>query len=494
MNKNTKQYKYWLLAIFLTTVAIRLILAFTTPNFTYDSYFHLKQVEHITDTGLPLYQDTLSYSGRELRFLPFFHYVIAFFNFLLPLHFIAKVLPNIFLASLTIIVFLISKRITNNNNSSLFSAAIAGFLPVLYTTNDFTPTTLFLPLLFLNIYAFLHHKEQGYLYVFSFILLALTSPATFLLIIGFGIYILLSFAEGKKVKRAEYELIFFSLLFYIWTQFVFFKQTLLNEGIAFIWQNIPSQILQQYFPSVSILQAIFLVSIIPFFAGIITVYNDLFKLKNTKAFLLISFVVSTTILAWFKFIQFKFSLTFFSIILAILFAQFYQNLLQFLKKTKAPHLQQRVMIVTIILLLLTTVYPAVNTALEQETPSDEEILAFQWLKDYTPKTAGALALLEEGHLITYLGERRNLIDSQFSLVDDVNQRLAATNLLYTTPLQTPALDTLDRYGIEYVILTPSAKAKYDISKVSYLNPPCFQLVYKNETKVYRKKCTVKEVQ
>src|SRR3989344_7505497 len=245
--KNHK-YAYWVLAIFLVTLATRLIIAFTIPNFTYDSYFHLRQVEEISSTGLPLYQDPLSYGGRTLRFLPFFHYFMALFDLVLPIELIVKILPNLLLATLTITVFFIGKKISGNDEASLFSAAIVGFLPILFFTNTFSPLTLFLPLLFLNIYAFMNIKEPNYIYLYiaSFLLLSFTSSATFLLIVGFGIYLLLSFIEGKRTARSELELIIFSLFFFIWIQFIFFKNVLVKQGIAFIWQNIPAQIIQEY--------------------------------------------------------------------------------------------------------------------------------------------------------------------------------------------------------------------------------------------------------
>ena len=77
-----KEHK-WLLIIFLVTFLLRLTLSFIIPNFTYESYFHLRQVEHITETGLPIYEDNLSYGGRTFQFLPFFHYLMSFFNLFL---------------------------------------------------------------------------------------------------------------------------------------------------------------------------------------------------------------------------------------------------------------------------------------------------------------------------------------------------------------------------------------------------------------------------
>jgi hypothetical protein len=160
----SKKHKYWLLAIFLVTLTVRLFLAFSIPNFTYDSYFHIRHVEHVTEHGLPLYEDPLSYGGRELVFLPFFHYFAAFFDLFLPIELVAKILPNLLFASLTIIVYLISRH-KLTNSGPLFSAFIAGSLPILYSTNRFSPESLFLPLIFLSIYAFMNIEKKNYLYL-----------------------------------------------------------------------------------------------------------------------------------------------------------------------------------------------------------------------------------------------------------------------------------------------------------------------------------------
>ncbi len=489
MQKRTRNI---LLAIFILTLVIRLILAFTVPNLTYDSYFHVRQVEQITTHGYPDYQDELSYGGRDLRFLPFFHYFMAFFNLIFPITLVTKILPNLFLSTLTLTIFFIGKKITNNENASLFSAGIVSFLPILFSTNHFAPITLFLPLLFLNIYAFMNLKQPNhlYLYLITFFLLSFTSSATSLLIMGFGIYLVLSYTEGKKIKREEIELIIFSLFFFVWTQFIFFKNLFLTQGISFIWQNIPTKIITEYFPQFTILDALITVSIIPFLIGIFVVYRSLFKLKGQKAFLLISFAISTTLLTWFKFIEFQLALSFFGIILAILFAIFYKDAINYLKSTKLPRLKKPFIMTIIILLLLTTVYPALNNALQQQTPENDEIAAFSWLKENTPKQTKALALLEEGHLITYYGERKNLMDSRFGLVKEIDQRFAAIEALYKTSFQTQALHLTDQYQIKYLILTPTAREKYELERFNYLTEECFELVHNQGTKIYKINCAL----
>ncbi|MBI4983102.1 glycosyltransferase family 39 protein [Candidatus Woesearchaeota archaeon] len=489
-----KATRYWLTAIFILTLVTRLVLAFVIPNFTYESYFNLRQVEHIHDTGLPLYQDELSYNGRESRFLPFFHYLLAGFSFLMPLELVAKIIPNIFISLITILVYLISKKITNNDPASLISAFIAGFMPVLYFTNSFTVETLFLPLTLFAIYCFLNIPERKYLalYLVSFIVLSLTSTSTVLILIGFGIYTLLSYLEQKQIRNEEKELMLFSLFLFVWLQLLFFKKVLINEGIEFIWQNIPPQIIQSYFPEVSILQAVVLVSVVPFLAGLFVVYQSLFKVKSQRLFLLISLVIATTSLAWFSLLRFNFSLSFFGAILAILFASFYYDLAEYVSKTKFPWLRRYLLAITLSVLILTIVPLALSTAWKQDTPTNQEIAAFQWLEKNTPPGARVASTLPEGHLVTYYSKRPNFMDDQFSLIKNVKQRFMDLNTLYTTKFQTQALNILEENKVQYLVLTPSAKEKYGIEKMEYLTQPCFQKIYDLGTRIYSIKCNLEE--
>ncbi len=495
---------YWLIAIVLITFISRLTFALLVPNFTYESYFHLRQVEYIEQTGLPLFSDPLSYGGRNLTFLPLFHYLMALFALIIPLKIVATILPNIFLSLLPIIVFFISRTISKSEEGSLFAALLTGFLPILFSTaNSFSTETLLLPLLFLTIYAFLHISERKYLYIYiiTFLISSLTSPVTFLLIMGFIIYILLSILESKKIDKAEVEVILFSFLFFVWIQFLFFKRLFAQEGLSFIWQNVPKAIISEYFPTISLPQAVVLVSVVPFLAGIYVVYRALFQLHNTRAFLLISFVISTSLLAWFRLIPFQISLMFFGVVLAILFSTFYEELRQYLAKTK--FVKKNWLAVCMVLLLIPTMFlPAALSASRSEiTPTDNEILAFQWLADHTPEKAGVLARLDEGHLITYYSSRRNMIDDQFRLIKDVNSRFEDVNVLYHTTFQTQAIGLLDKYNIQYIVLTSHAQETEKLEKFRYLTKKCFDLVYNNfeenydggGAQIYQNHCTIREL-
>jgi len=487
-----KSAKYWILAIFIITLALRLTLAFSVPNLTYDSYYHVRQVEAIKNTGLPLFQDPLSYGGRENVFHPTFQYVGAFFSLFMPIEIMAKVLPNIFIALLIPIIYLIGKKITNNPTAGLLAGLIAGFLPILYSTNSFVPSKMFLPLMFLAIYAFMNIKNSFYLYLYllCFIVLSFTTPATALILIGYVLYMALSILEGKKINWAELELMIFSLFFFLWAQFLFYKNTLLKEGLGFVTQNIPQQIVERYFPQVSLSQSLVLVGIIPFVLGIFVVYRSLFQLKTPKSFLLISLAISTTILSWLKLMEYTLALSFFAIIIAILFASSYQEITNYLRKTKLSRWKNKLTTILIILTIITIVFPAIVHALNQDTPSNEEIEAFKWLNDHTIEKNKIAASLREGHLITYYGQRKNIMDGRFNLIKDVNERFQNTNAIFMTKFQTQALDIFDTYGTTHVVLTKKTKEHYQIEELDYVKGECFDLIYDKDTKIYQVKCEI----
>ena len=483
--------------IFVFVLTIRLLFAFSLPNFTYESYFHLRQVEEIVQTGFPQYQDALSYGGRTYIFLPLFHYVMALFTLLFPLSLVAKIMPNVLLALLIPLAYLMSRQITKDEIAGLLSAFTIGFLPVIFVTNTFTPLTLFYPLLFLTMYAFLRIQEKRYLflYITSFFLLALTSPAAFLVMIGFGIYLLLSYTERKVVQRAEVELILFSLFLYVWIEFLFFKNSLIQEGVLFIWQNIPASILINYFAPVSISTAVIGISIIPLITGLYVVYKSLFEWKSSALYFLISIVISTTILAFLRLVETEIALALGGMAVSILFALFYENIITLMRKTKWSHHSSQVGVLLAVAVLVTTGIPAVVAVLHQEMPTIEEMNAFQWLAENTPERTTIAAPLEEGHLVTGIAERKNIMDDNFALMDDVDKRFRDINYLFTTPFQTLAISIFDDYDVDYLILTPRAKKVFNVTVLPYRGSTCFEKIYGlDNITIYNSKCTLQKVQ
>ena len=146
------------------------------------------------------------------------------------------------------------------------------------------------------------------------------------------------------------------------------------------------------------------------------------------------------------------------------------------------------------MLALTMIPPAISLAQQQERPTGEEVEAFRWIGENLPPNSGVLTSLEEGHLVTYYSQRRNFMDDQFELVKDVEKRFKDLNSLYETSFETLAFDLFDKHDLQYIVLTPHTKEKYNIPYLKYWNLKCFQRVYKNETTIYRVKCGLETIE
>ena len=481
--------KKWLVVgLFLVVFILRVTLSYTVPNLTPDSYFHLRQVEEIRTNGVPLYNDPLSYGGRQLFFLPLFHYLVAGLSFLVPLSLIVKLLPNLLFASLTLIVYLISYQLTKNETSSLISAIVVGIMPIFYQTNSFTPLSLFLPSFFLTIYFYLNTKKNIFPYLISFLILSLITPAALLLLLAYIIYLILSWLENRNYHNIELELITFSIFFFIWLQFLFYKNYLINEGTAFIWQNVPTQLLSNYFASLDMFQVLMLIGIIPVIAGAYAFYRSLFELKQRTLFLLISLVISLLILLLLNLIRFDLGISVLGIILAIFFAQFYQDIFEYMDKLKVKQFNFYLPLITIVLLVLTVFPYSLFVVYGQDTPTNEKIIAYQWLAENTKKNEGVLALLEEGHLVTYYGQRKNMIDENYLGIKDVETRYYDLRLMQETKFQTRLINLMDKYDLRYFVYHSEDLPSFD---QNILGNECFKLIYRNETLIYERECELR---
>ena len=484
---------FTLLALIIVVFVLRLVVAFSIDGLTYSSYFDVRPAQTIATQGYPEWHDVYSYGGREIRFVPLYHYLVALPSFIIDVESSAKIISNLLYALIPLFVFLIARVLTQDEESSLVAAGVSAVLPILFTPNAAGPESLFFVLVLVCIYMFMRSEKPNYLYYYGlfFLLLNFTSSLAILLVVGFVVYLALTAVEGKRIKREQVDLIIFSFFFYVWLQLILYKDHFLNKGIAFVSQNVPSEALSNYFPSISITSAILLIGIVPFLAGIYVVYKSLFELKSRRLMLLISLVVSTTLLAWLKFIPFELSLSFFGLILSILFGVFYKDLVSFFRKTKISSRHLWFKIVILVILVVSMVPLSISSAVTQSIPTREERDAFEWLSHNSSPGEGVLALVEEGHLVSYVSKRSNMMDEEFLLAEDVDTRFADLQTLFTTPFQSSALELLEKYNIKYIVLTPRAKDHYEIHDLPYRTTDCFERIYKVETKIYRVTCLLR---
>ncbi len=482
-----------LMVLFVLYLGIRLYFSLQTPYFTNEeSYYALRQIEHIKKVGLPLTKDTLSYGGRTFILLPVYYYLLAFFSWIFPGVFTLKIVNNILASTIIVAVYLLAKRIIKNRKISIIVATVSALLPIYInqTINDLSIYSLIFPGTFFLLYFFisLEKDEKMLQYIIPLTLfLTLATSAIFLLLFGLIILLLLRYIEKVPSSRINLEYISFFTFFFLWTNFIIYKSAFQLHGFDIIWKNTPTQILSQYFVNINLLQAIYNIGLLPFVFGMFSLYNYIMRKKSKNLLVFISLFLSTLIIFWLKMVQAELALIFMGSSLVILFGQFLRDFFSGLRKTKFAKYENSVFILVIVLLILTQVLPGIFSMSHQikNTPTEEYIESFRFLKS-TPKNSVILGTPEEGHLITYFGERKNVLDTDYLLIQDVDVRVDDIKKAYTQKFRIEALRLLEKYEVDYIVFSKKAREKYDIESISYINDECFSLILNDTTKIYRR--------
>ena len=488
----------WILIIFLVVLTIRLFIAFQSEFFNYDTYYTLRQVESVKSTGLPLYNDPLSYGGKQQILAPFYYYFLAFFSLFMPLTLAAKIIPNIFASFIVILTYIIALRITKSQRTALLTGFMSGFIPIIFNNinkagNDY----LSIILVFGIIYCMFRINERKYIdYTLILIfILVLTSPLALILILGLLFYLLLLKLEDQQVEMKELEIILFFAFLAFWVNLLLYKNAFLSHGLMVIWQNIPSSIISDFFSQLTLLEAILTISLIPLLLGLYAFYINFHLEKNKEVMLLTGFAISTFLLMWFRLLDFITSLMFMSIALVIIASYSIKKISNTVEKTKF-HKQSKILIVILIIIFAaTSIYPALIIGMDKssQVPSEYDLIVLEWAYENTPQNSVIASTVDEGNIVTHIAKRKNIMDNNYLLTQNIDQRLKDVDTLYQTKFQIDAVSILNKYKSKYILLTDYARKKYNIDDLSYSgNEECFQRIfYSNNSTLYLAKCKIR---
>lgn len=473
-----------LLAIFLIVLSVRLYFAFSTPFFSSgESYFHIRQIESIRVDGSLIIDDPLSYSGRTQLFLPVFDYLISIFGFS---DIALKIFLNIFAASLVLFVYLLSARLTKSPKYALYGAAVSGFIPIYFarTINEISSLSIFLPLLFLLIHAFLsvENKRWTSAYLVLLVLLTFLDPLMIVFAFGLALYFVILYIERVKQSKIELELSFFTVFFIVWVLFLVYRDAFILHESAIIWKNIPSEILARYFQDITIGKLVYSVGFIPFVFSLGVIYKYLFEEKNRIIHLFSGLTIAVIILLWFRLLDITDGLIILGCIFSVLFAKGYQVVHEYLDTTKIRDKAWVVSALILTFILITSVFSSFASAAVHisDTISEEEYEALLFLKDRSDREAVVLAHFDEGHYINAIAQRKNIIDDHFLLIPDITEVYLDHNRMFTTSLEIDAVELMVKYNITHIYFSNRTKTLLDKNELRYIsNKACFTEVFDN---------------
>ena len=178
-----------------------------------------------------------------------------------------------------------------------------------------------------------------------------------------------------------------------------------------------------------------------------------------------------------RLINLNIGLAFLGIALTILSAVALARHFIYFRKTKFYKFENYLTVIIVIAVVILSIIPSYITSKDiiKSTIADEEFSLFKEIKGKTPPGSTVLAPLEFGHLITYKAKRKNVVDSNFLLAPNPEQRLLDIEDIYTTQFEVKALELLEKYAVDYIVTNKKMIEKYNIGEVSYIkDEKCFK--------------------
>src|SRR3989338_5269156 len=433
-----------LIIIFLLTLIFRLYFAFSIESFSSDeSYFHYRLINYIKENKLPMLYDQFSYGGQAIYYPQLFPILMAIFSFC-PVF--LKIFPALIASCLVIIVYLIAKKITNEDNSSLLTAFLAAFIPIEI------------------------HKSVNQISIYPILLI-----------------IILLNTESLFISRYKKEAIIFSFFLVLLINFLLYKTLFLQHGLNIIWQNIPDSLFATYFKNLNVLEGIYLIGALPIILGSLGIFFGLFKEKKDSIILLTAAILATLFLVSIKVLSIQIGFLFLSVFLVTISSLTISKIYTYLSLTKFSSFKKYVTYLIIILIIGLAFIPSYFVA--KSLPNyDHQVDSFKWIKENTPLTATIVVPLELGNVLTAISDRKNIIDDNFLVSRNAEERFNDVNEIYNTALEIKALEALNKYDANYIYFDDYIADKYKITRLRYVESEkekCFEVI-KND--VYKVVC------
>jgi len=467
----------FLFILFLFVFITRLMFTLPLVNYSSDeAYFHLRSIMHIVHEKTLLTQDPLSYGGRPILYSPLYHILMAFLTFGSPL--LLKILPELFSSSIVFIAYLLCKEITDHDFLAFAGAAFAALIPMYWweTLNVLSIYSLLVPLLFSVLYAFIKIDQKKYalLFLVSILFLTFLHPSVFLLLVTFLVYFFLLAGGALTPSQLEKEAVLASFLSIILIHLLYYARAFSQYGFSVIWQNIPAIILADSFRALQPIELILAIGILPLLLGFIALYFGITKEKKKSVYILSAFMLANLLLIALRLITLSIGLMFLGISLAILSPLTLYQLWLYLEKTRFSFLARTYIPLLAILIFFFSVLPTLNQTKNLQSVDPSTIIDLTWARTTLPQNATILGNVQEGHLITAIAERANVIDSNFLLAPDPLERLKDVDDLYHIVSSAKANQLLKKYHVTAIYFSPATERLYSVHDLKYTNDACFQ--------------------
>ena len=271
--------------------------------------------------------------------------------------------------------------------------------------------------------------------------------------------------------------------------FIIYKKAFLTYGMHAVWQNIPVELLINYFKDVTIIDIISGIGVMPLLLGVLGFTFGMFKGKRQYIYLLSAMILADLLLLLLRLINFPVGIMFLGILLAIISSIAFDTFSAYFAMTKFSDYRKFLRIALVLIVMLSLAFPAYDKARStiHETISGDEVNALHWISENTKPDSVVLSSIEEGNYVTAIANRRNVADTFFLLAPD---RFEDISTLFKTESLVQATQLLKKYDVDYIYFSDKSKQIYNTTDLVYTrDEACFEETYNNtKTRIFEVLC------
>jgi hypothetical protein len=423
-----KRWPALLLAvIFLIALIIRLLPLTSYPYLIgTDSYYHARMAEQIL-TGN--FYDPLSFGGRSYLYPPGMHILLASFSFM-GTEAAAQLIPTLIAAFAVVAIFFVTRE-RYGEKAGFIAALLLAFVPVNIwkTASNSLVSGIDLTILLIAVY-FLLRKEYKF-YTIATIILAIFSPFV-------AIFALLLLLSDRKFLRSK--IILTALAIAVLAMIIFFPLF----GNIYITKVLPSDIKFALYENVTAEGLLFRLNPVLILGALGLLLQAARKKINR---LLIFWTIFITGLSMLSLLETDRGLFYLAVPLAIYSAYIMTDKKIF--KDKKIHM----IILSAIIIFSAVVGIASVSSIYWSAMDPNERVALLWIEKNTPTDATVLATISEGHWVTGVAQRKNVIDGNMNGAPNFSERYEDVKTIYTTSDTEVRTELLNKYNVSYVLFS-----------------------------------------
>lgn len=432
----------WLALPVATVLLIQGFVLSQAPEVSLAAYETLMHIRHIVETGLPLTEMNALAGGSLTTVQPLFYYLLAFFSLFMPEQLVLLIIPNLLLASVPVIMYLLSTQMTRDKRIQVILTVSSVFIPTLYQgARDASPMMLAIPLILLSYYFFLRvgstPKDQVR-FIIVIIAAMLTHPIALILPVAMALTLLITQVQKTRFSHAQIEATIFTIFFGVWAMIVVFREAVQLHGISVLWIGGTTN-------TVTLPGIAAQLGIIPLIAGILGAYLFLTDERNANAHAIFALAVTVTLAAAFNILSLKAVLTLLGATLILLASGALELFKDERKKSRAPAVYTLVAVIAALLFVATSAMPAVALGIQSigDIPNNQE----QEILESIPPQSTVLWIPEYTYYLIAAGHNSALGYHEWQ-VPDYTQR---QELLNASPSEIRYIQLLSDYDVNIVV-------------------------------------------